>query len=540
MAIQTVESWYQPKLELTKEQEAYIKLVTELFNMRTQAGTPIPYRPTPYQVEFHAESLNVKKESAKDILFIKARGVSFTMTTAIELIMSANYYRGAVFPIVAQRWQSAKGIVDVCKWLIENANYNLKESVEVLETEIRFKDTGSIIRPYPSASASDALRSLRLVRVMLDEYAFQQRDKDLLAAAQDTMQGKLGQIIIGSTPCGINNHFYELVKEPVGFKVFRLPVFPEDKFDRNTNILEQNLKPIAPWIDLDRLETKRRRDVEIFMQEQMCSFLDDSISYLPFSLIKRCENAGLVNYLNVVEDTPDFVYDSNNPMYMGIDVARTHDLSAITIFEKVYLAEEQRYVMVQRLILFLQNKPLPQQQEIVSRLLKQFPQIVRVRVDMTGLGLGLYEHLRRQHGAKIEGVNFAERVKADGKHTTPIKERMAINMKNLMQSDPPAVNFIVNDLQEKHLNSVDYNFQAVRRVGEGHGDMFWADALALLPENYRAPATTPLVASVKYQPPQQGVPIIEKEQHFEDVKKTFQMTWDEKLKYLRKTGRAIR
>ena len=83
------------------------------------------------------------------------------------------------------------------------------------------------------------------------------------------MQGELSQILIGSTPAGRNNYFFEIVHKPIGFKVFNLPVFDPHKFNPNVSILGQNLKAIAPWIDLDGLEIKRQRDINIFLQEQM-------------------------------------------------------------------------------------------------------------------------------------------------------------------------------------------------------------------------------------------------------------------------------
>lgn len=524
------DSWYNPELDLTPEQIGYVNMIVNTFNMKTETGKPIPYNPTKYQVEFHAESLNVMQKHAKDILFIKARGVSFTMCSCIELIVSALVFRNQVFPIIAQRYDSAKGILSVCRWLIENANIDLSNEVEFFETEIKFKRTKSVIRPYPSGSASDAVRSLRLTRAMIDEYAFQSKDKELLAAVQDAMIGELGQIMIGSTPCGVANHFYELVKMPTGFKVFRLPAFDENKIDLNVPLIGQKVKSIAPWIDLVKLEIKRARDLPIFKQENMCSFMDDSISFISLSLIKKCEVANLKNYYNTIETKPDFVYDSKNPMFMGVDVARIHDLTAITIFEKIY-NDEGNFNMVQRYIHFIKDKDLPTQQKIIERLLEQFPQIIKVRVDMTGIGLGLYEYLRKKKGSVIEGINFAQRVRTAGyKMTTSIIERMAVNLKNLMQDG--CVNLIVDDLQEKHLNDVDYNFKATRRTGEGHGDMFFAVALALLPENYMNPAINPLTI---HQPKATDkLPVLEVQEINEVKENLNKRTWEDVWKHYRK------
>ncbi len=527
--IKCLPSWYGDEVELTEKESKYLKLVTRLFNVKTEAGTKIPYRPTKYQAEFHANSINIKKQHAKDILFIKARGVSFTTLSCMELILSAFQFKSQIFPIIAQRQDSAIQIVNLCKWLIRNANVPLENEVDIKEMEIRFLRTNSSIRAYPSGSASDAVRGLRLIRALIDEYAFQQRDKELLASVQDAMIGKLGQIIIGSTPCGRNNHFFELVQNPVGFRVFRLPAFDERKIDLHKSLFEQNLKPIAPWINLRNLETKRMRDLEIFKQEHMCDFLDDSLSFIPYNLIMSNVDKSLINYLHVIKEKLDFVFESQNPMYVGIDVARNNDLTAIVIFEKTYNPDEDKYVMVERYIETIKNMPLPKQQEWIDRLFFHFPQIVRCRVDMTGIGLGLFEYLKRKHGNKIEGVHFAEKVRTgQGRRKAPITERMSVNLKTLLQDN--AISLIEDDLQIKHLNDVDYNFQAIRRQGMGHGDIFWACGLALLPERFRSAQTSSFETNIK--PQNNKLPILSTEEVRESM--PTKLSWEEHLKYLRR------
>jgi phage FluMu gp28-like protein len=490
-------SWYVSNKEFDEIEMSYINFLQGMFNVPDNEGNPIPYIMTDYQKEFHSESLNIKRENAKDILFIKARGVSFTTSSCIELIVSALTFKNQVFPIIAQRQDMGKHILDICKWLIRNSNF--KTEVDIQESQIKFLSTGSIIKYFPSGSASDSTRGLRLIRAFLDEFAHQNNDKELLAAVQDAMVGELGQIIIGSTPCGRNNYFFELVNKPTGFKVFRLPVFEESKFDITKPIKSQNLIPIAPWIDIDKLETKRQRDAEIFRQEHVCSFLDDSLSFIPYNLIMRCIDKKLANYRYIIEKRPDFVYETENPMYMGIDVARNNDLTAIVIFEKVYVPETEKICFLERYIEVIQNMPLPQQKEKIDKLLNIFPSIVKVRVDSTGLGTGLSDFLIQKHGrGKIEGINFSSRVPTATLHQTiPIVEKMAVNLKNLMQDD--MVYFIEDDLQIHHLNDIDYDYKALRRPGLGHGDLFFACCLALLPENYRHPASGELYTNIKPQ-----------------------------------------
>lgn len=539
-------SWYKSKIKKNVAQMEYITQLKNDFCMRSPVGQPIPYSMTEYQEDFHSCSINVLGTNAPDVLFIKARGISFTFSSCIELITSALWWPNQIFPVIAQRQDSSREILKTIKWLINNCNIKvngqpLYRAVEMQESVVKFPN-GSVIKPFPSGSASDAVRSLRLIRALIDEYAFQTRDRELLAAVQDAMIGELAQTIIGSTPCGRNNHFFELITNPVGYQVFRLPIFEEGKFNPRVSIFKQKLDPVAPWIDLKKLEVKRQRDANIFMQEQMCDFLDDSISYLPYSLIMRNVDEGMKNLKLKISRDLDFIYETENPMYMGIDVARNRDLTAITIFEKKHDEDRDANIYVMKYAESLKDMTIPKQQDIIDRLLYHFPSVMKVRVDMTGLGLGLHEFLKRKHGTMIEGIHFASKVKsAEAHQSIPIVERMAVNLKNLLQDGN--VLLLDNELLIKHLNEVDYNFKAARS-SDGHGDYFFSVCLALLPDRFKQNQIATFATNVSRAQDvqsdlaQEGIPVLSKDTTQQIVEKHQQpMTWDERLRMLRNKPR---
>lgn len=488
-------SWYQSQHEFTLDEKYYLETIAETFRVRAPDGSAIDYDMTDYQREFHAASLNVKGEEAEDILFIKARGISFSFSSLIDLIMTGLMYRNQILPIITQRLDRPHPLLEVAKWLIINAKADLGR-VEIMEGQIKFLDTNSVMKPFPSGSAANAVRSTRLIRALIDEYAFQSHDKELLTAVQDTMQSKLSQIIIGSTPCGMNNHFFKLIKQPIGFQVFRLPVFDEKKFDPHKSILQQDLIPVAPWIDLGELEKKRLRDLNIFLQEQMCDFLDDSIAFIPFSLVKRCERADLVNYFTMMRNNPNFTYNTTNPVFIGVDVARTTHLTAISVFEHTK-DEDGKTVYIQRYLQTIQGMEIPKQVELIDRLIGRFPSTMQVRIDMTGLGLGLYEYLHKKWGEKVRGIQFASgagmqtRIRTgEPRQKTKIRDYMVVNLKQLMEGNQ--VELIFDELQQKHLTSINYEMK-VKEDETGHGDILFAVAMALLPHDYSVIAAEPLI-----------------------------------------------
>lgn len=480
-------SWYAPGYTINQKQKRYITFLEKVFNVKTPTGEWIPYNMTPYQQEFHSRSLNILREQANDILFVKARGISFTFSSLIELIVTAALFKDQIIPIMSQRGEAAVETIDVAKEIIQNCNLaELKEQVTFKSQEIEFHSSGSTIKAFPSSSAADAVRGKRLIRGMIDEFAFQENDKELWAAAGDTMQGDFGQWLIGSTPNGRNNMYFELHQQiqinDLGFDLFMLPVFDPEKFDPKKSILEQNLEPIAPWISLKKLEQKRARDWRIFMQENMCDFLDESQALISFNSIQRRIRRNLENHKDKWYKDSGFIYKTDNPIYIGVDVAESRDFCAISAFEEVITSDGQIYY-IQKWIDYFKGKELPELETYLHDLIEVYPTLNRMRIDKTGLGSYLPAYLQKTHGSKIEGINFASSVFTnEGREKVQVTKAMATNLKRMIEEG--RVFLLPDPMQQKHLGAINYSFKASRSNEEGHADIFWANALALLQSKY--------------------------------------------------------
>jgi phage FluMu gp28-like protein len=540
------DSWYKPTEAFTDRQLMYVNLVCNTFNMSDQLGRPVPYNPTLYQVEYHANSLNILLEKAKNILWLKSRGISFTHNGIIELIMSGLTFENQMFPVISQREENSKDILNIGWGKIQSANNKaLKGQVELRGNgqELRFLETGSIIRAYPSNAASDSIRTQRLIRSMIDEFAFQSRDKELLTAVSHCTQGEIGQMIIGSSPRGRQNEFFNMVQNPVGFKVFNLPVFDPAKFDVAKRPSEQRLLPIAPWIKFKTLDEDWERDKTGFQQEYMCSFLDDSLSLIPYSAIMRCNDNTLINHADVLEKYPEATFSSPNPIVIGTDVAETSDYTAISAFE--FIARGSQTLAVQRFLKTIRGVSLPNQTRYLKSVQAYFPTCVKHRIDMTGIGQHMFEEMREEFGAVVEGIDFRSRIKtSEKKVSTKIREVMFTNAANMMQSEPARVRLLENSLQNRHLGALDRAFELAKDPVEGHGDILVAVSLALLPIDYRSRTAAPLMTTFTVEPKKDaakkdGSPIVldaevmgnELKEHYES------QTWEQHIEDLRKMNK---
>ena len=524
------ETWYTPNLSyFSKAQKAYVDLLEGLFNVKNPKGETIPYTMTAYQKQFHSESLNVLQDNARDILFNKARGISFTTSSAIELIMTGATYDEQTIPVIAHREKNAFKIVDSCKWLIENCNsIELKQDAVFTKSAIRFKSTNSTIEAFPSSSAADSVRSIRLIRALVDEFAFQQNDEALFAAIGDCIQGDFGQILYGSTPCGRNNKYYSIVQDSKtqkdkSFKLFNLPVFNPTKFNPKKSILEQDLKPIAPWISLKKLEIKRKRDWRIFMQENMCDFLDDGMSLISYSTIMKRVNEDLPNFKKYMWSNN--VYNTENPIVIGVDFAETVDLFACTVYEGVTFGT--KVVWVQRFLDYFNGIETPELTKYMEEVFRIFPTFQICRTDKTGAGTGLAANLKRLYGHRIKPINFSSSISITSKNDKEnVRKFMINNLKNMMEDDEDIVQLINDDMQISHLGALDYSFKVTRDKEKGHGDIFFANALALIPAIQKRPLVTNM--SQKLNEPDMS-----------KLRERPQETWGEKFKRLKKQQKKM-
>lgn len=481
-------SWYTfDDDSLNEKQRKYVALLENIFYMKNPRGQKVPYKMTPYQKEYHSESLNILEEKAKNIIWNKARGVSFTMSTLVELIMTGASYEDQEIPIISHRQKASYKMLNNAKWLIEKCDLEeIREETYYTSKSsfIEFTRTGSVIRVYPSSVAADAVRSTRLIRGMIDEFAFQRNGHTLWRAAKDTMRGEIGQWIIGSTPNGRQNKFFSLVdksrKKDIGFKLFELPVFDPERFDPDKSVHEQDVSPIAPWINIDKLETSRREDKEGFLQENMCDFLDESTSLIQYQKILKVVRKKLHNYREEFRDDPDFLYETNNPMLFGVDVAQSNDFFATSGFEMMETSSGDVYA-VQRFLDYFTNIDPTEMEQYLLKILKRFPSIVDMKIDSTGMGTFLPNYLQRKHRDKVTGVNFASKMKTEqNKFKIRTRDAMSYNLQKMVNNKKV---FLLDDqTQINHLNSVNRELKVISggENNEGHGDIFFADALALL------------------------------------------------------------
>lgn len=220
-----------------------------------------------------------------------------------------------------------------------------------------------------------------------------------------------------------------------------------------------------------RLKT---RSLDAYNQEYLCIASADAFAWLPYNLIESCES-DLVPQPVWIDPANRFIPPAKTytggPVYVGVDVGRTKDLSYIVYCEQV------GDVLWPRMILAMRNMPIPDQVDIIERVIKvnQF-RMMRTCVDYTGVGIGLGDGLVRAFGPLlVENINQSNTNKAVE----------AVGLLTCMQDKKlrlPANNQRLRDGLHKVRKEVTLTGQprfVAERDDDGHADEFWGFALAV-------------------------------------------------------------
>jgi phage FluMu gp28-like protein len=318
--------------------------------------------------------------------------------------------------------------------------------------------------------------------LILDEFAFHENSQAIWEAVEPILAANPKYLCrIASTPNGKFNMFFEMISSgqyPVR-KVTRTEAWRQGMQIYHPNTRQS----IAPKEALALAIDKRA-----YQQNYECVFGDECLALLTQEMILQAEKDG-VGYVcdqQWSQSALDWMRRAQGPMYVGVDIGREHDLTVITVIETM---EATRLV---RGILRLRQMRLPLQEEHLGMALR-LPCFQRAAIDMTGLGLGLYEYVRASFPrASIQGVNFGRRVpvtegiEAEGRTTSTVSmtEAIALELMRLYekrQIQHPSDPLLREELQkpERVISPGGRVSIAASRKGMGHADHFWSLALAV-------------------------------------------------------------
>jgi len=314
------------------------------------------------------------------------------------------------------------------------------EDTQTNVLEVRFPNRSRVVG---LPANPDGVRGLT-GDVILEEAAFfKDGYKVYQAIFPSITRSKDFKLIVISTPKAKNDIFGHLWQMSEGNELWyreKLTIFDAVKQGLDVNVEE--LRKGVP-------------NQDIWLQEYMCEFLDEESVLLPYELIHAC----------VVEGIEADVRELTGDIYLGVDIARRHDLTVISIVEKI----AGRYYLRKQEI--LRKLPFSEQFKIIDHL-SHYAR--KAAIDETGLGMQIAEELSRKWGEiKILRVYFTNKVKEElASRTKAVFEDKLISI--------PADKDLIEDLHSvKKTLTPAGNIRYEGETADSHADRFWSLALAL-------------------------------------------------------------
>jgi len=314
-------------------------------------------------------------------------------------------------------------------------------------------------RIYSLSSNPNALAGKR-GHVVLDEFALHQ-DQRLLYRVAKPVTTWGGQLEIISTHRGANSVFNELIRailhqgNPMGWSHHKVTLEDAVAAGLVARIGAKTGRNQTRTEFLARIRSECL-DEEQWLQEYCCVPADESSAFITFEMIAACEADCLRSF--------DYLANCPNPLFLGMDTGRKHDLTVIDVGEQI------GDVVWDRLRIELACKTFSEQEFELYRLLA-LPKLRRACIDSTGLGAQLAERARQRFGWKIEPIDF----------TAPIKEEMAYRLRAAFEDrkvripDDPKLRADLRGIRKEVTTSGSLRFAG--ESADSHCDRFWAKAL---------------------------------------------------------------
>ena len=301
-------------------------------------------------------------------------------TSDLWVCLSAGERQALEWMRKARKWAEA------VKFTVDSYD-EIRDSADALmaRAEIKFEN-GARIVAIPANPDTARGYSANLV---LDEFAIHEKPFEIWAAIYPSITNTLTgekKLRIVSTPKGRGNKFADLWEHNEQYSKHKVTI--EDAvrmglFGADAKKAAAKMAELRAGVD----------DDDIWAQEFMCEFIDNSSVLLPYELIGKCES-------DQIRD------DGASPMYIGMDVGRQKDLSVIVT--AVRLGEVLSVVSVDPL------RKMPFADQLAILVGKARASRVRgVCIDATGIGAMLAEEAVKKIGGKVQPIQFTAASKGE-------------------------------------------------------------------------------------------------------------------------------
>jgi len=417
---------------------------------------------------------------------LKSRQVGWSWLAAAEAVASACIYPRTPHIFVSINQEEAGEKILYAKTILE-----------ALDADVRFIlvcDNREYMEwPNGSRLISHACRPPRgkaKAKIYLDEFAHYPNDKEIYQAALPTIS-KGGFIRIGSSPLGARGAFWEIFTESLrpypGYVRQAIPWWMVIAMCKDVRLATQEAPSLPTEDRVARFGTNRLRMIfenmplEDFQQEYECMWLDETVSWIDWELIKRnqvlAQQEKLVYWraktvdqaFQAIDEVKRATIDGKieEVLVGGMDIGRHKDTTEIVLLSRNEYSNSLPY----RLHITLDRVEFDDQQAVVDKVLNTLP-VTGFLIDTNGIGMQLAEKASRHPAA--QAFQF----------TNPTKELLAVEVKlRAQRAEVPIpldrdVAYQIHSIRKKITAAKNSVFDTDANE-KHHADIFWAWALAI-------------------------------------------------------------
>ena len=403
----------------------------------------------------------------------KSRQIGMSYADSYDSVLKAAVRPGKDVWVMSRDEAQARQYIRYCKrWanVLHLAATDLGEKVllchdrkPALAQVLSFATRASI---YALSSNPDAIVG-KTGHVKLDEFALHKDQRTLYAVAKPVIQWG-GTLSVISTHRGICTVFNDLITDiqqrgnPMGWSLHSIPIqrAVDEGLVEKINAGTEANDSREDWLARQRAECI---DEEQWLQEYCCVPADEAVAFISFELLNACTESDL-RLLSLEDFVESLKQSSGAQCFLGLDVARKHDLCVFDVGERI------GDVVWDRVRIELLNRPFAEIEETLDRLLS-LAEVKRACIDATGMGVQLAERARDRFEWKVEPITF----------TAQVKEALATGLKadlehrQLRFPDDTELRADLRGIRKQ--TTLSGNTRYAGEITGSHCDRFWAKAL---------------------------------------------------------------
>lgn len=420
-------------------------------------------------------------------ILLKSRQIGFSWLAAAEAVAVSCIYPRSTCIFVSINQEEAAEKIRYANAIREALDRDVRPNLLIDNRFGLELSNGSRLISHPCRP----IRGKPRAYIYLDEFAHYPNDVIVYQSALPALS-KGGTIRIGSSPMGARGRFWEIYTEAMqkypGYVRESIPWWKASYFckDPARALIEAEAMPtedrLRAFATPRLIQIMENMVLEDFQQEYECAWLDETVSWIDWDLIKRNQvlaaeeklwyrkARGLNEAMAAVNEIAQEIIDGKieQALVGGMDIGRQRDTTEIILLGTNNYTNALPY----RLHISLSKAEFEAQEAVVRKVLDTLP-VTSFLIDSNGIGTQLAENMEREF-PQAQGVDF----------TNQTKELWAVEAKLRAQRAEVPIP-LDRDLM--------YQIHSIRRTvtaaknsrydTEGnekhHADMFWAWALAI-------------------------------------------------------------